>query len=72
MGANRSGDAVIVGYPLIFDLRQQTVGRVDYVVLEIDSADGRVAVCKWECAANQYQVAAALERLAAKLRAAVF
>lgn len=63
---------MIVGSSLTFDLRQQTVDRVEYVVLEINSAEGRVAVCKWECDSNQYQVAAALERLVSKLRAADF
>lgn len=63
---------MIVGDILIFDLRQQTIKQIDSVVLEIDSAEGCVAVCKWEQSANKHQVADALERFVAELRDAKF
>lgn len=59
---------MIIGDPLTFDLRTHSTGRQEFVVFEIDDERGIVVACKWEMDANPFQVAAALERMAAKLR----
>lgn len=59
---------MILGDPLTFDLTLQDIQGREHVVLEIGDLTGRIAACKWEADANPYQVAAALERMAAKLR----
>lgn len=57
---------MIHGDPISVDLHTQDVAGLSCVVLEIIQQDGRIA-CRWESDANQYQVAAALRRLAARL-----
>lgn len=51
-----------------FDMHVPGMRSVDFVVFEIIGTEGTVAACKWERTANQIQVAAALERLAERLR----
>lgn len=58
---------MIPGDLISVDLREQTVCGKPCIVLELIEQDGHVG-CRWEKDANRYQVAAALECLAAALR----
>lgn len=58
---------MILGDPISVDLHTQDVAGVPCVVLEMIQIGGKIS-CRWEVDANQYQVAAALERLAVALR----
>lgn len=58
---------MIVGDPISVDLHTQDVAGVPCVVLEMIQIGGKMS-CRWEADANQYQVAAALERLTTALR----
>lgn len=58
---------MIEGDPISVDLHVQDVAGVPCVVLEMIQIGGKMS-CRWEVDANQYQVAAALERLAERLR----
>lgn len=58
---------MIHGDPISVDLRTQDVAGLPCVVLEMIQIGGKMS-CRWEADANQYQVAAALERLAERLR----
>lgn len=57
----------IRGEELEFDLRQIQLDGIDFVALHVTGKEAQLW-CRWELEANQYQVAAALERLAARLR----
>lgn len=53
---------------LSFDLHPARLYGGEFIVLEIVAPSGKKIGCRWEKAANAYQVAAALERLARALR----
>jgi hypothetical protein len=57
----------IRGEELEFDLKQIKLDGIDFVALHVAGKEAQLW-CRWELEANQYQVAAALERLAARLR----
>jgi hypothetical protein len=57
---------VIPGDPISVDLHTQDVAGVPCIVLKL-LIDGVCIACRWETDANQYQVAAALRRLADRL-----
>ena len=57
----------ISGEELEFDLKQIQLDGIDFVALRVSGKEAQLW-CRWELEANQYQVAAALERLAARLR----
>ena len=57
----------IRGEELEFDLQQIQIEGAEYVALHVSGSNAQVW-CRWELEANRYQVAAALERLAARLR----
>lgn len=59
---------MIVTPSLSCDLREQDVFGQDCVVFEIAGQSGNSLYARWEREANRFQVAAALERLAAALR----
>ena len=56
----------IKGEELEFDLTQLQIDGIDFVALHVTG--NQEVWCRWELEANQYQVAAALERLAERLR----
>lgn len=58
---------MIHGDPISVDLHTQDVAGLPCVVLEMIQINGKMS-CRWEVDANQFQVAAALERLAERLR----
>ena len=58
---------MIQGEELAFDLESIKVAGTDFVCLHIVGPAAQVW-CRWDLEANRYQVAAALERLAARLR----
>ena len=59
---------MIVTPDLSVDIREQDAFGQDCVVFEIAGPSGRSLHARWERDANRFQVAAALERLAAALR----
>jgi len=55
---------------LVFELTKQIKHRQEYIILKIADPDGSNSImCKWEHDANPYQIAHALECLAARLKA---
>lgn len=58
---------MIQGEELAFDLESIKVADTDFVCLHIVGPTAQVW-CRWETDANRYQVAAALERMAERLR----
>ena len=58
---------MIQGEELAFDLTTIRAAGTDFVCLHIVGSTAQVW-CRWETDANRYQVAAALERLAERLR----
>jgi len=58
---------MIQGEELAFDLTTIRAAGTDFVCLHIVGPAAQVW-CRWDLEANRYQVAAALERLAARLR----
>ena len=58
---------MIQGEELAFDLATIRAAGTDFVCLHIVGSTAQVW-CRWDLEANRYQVAAALERLAARLR----
>lgn len=58
---------MIPGDPISVDLHIRDVAGVPCVVLEMIQIGGKMS-CRWEADANQFQVAAALERLTERLR----
>lgn len=57
---------MVEGDPIRVGLHTRDVAGLSCIVLELSLRDGLI-ICRWELDANQYQVAAALRRLADRL-----